>query len=432
MTLILPRNIEAERAIFSIILLNPNLFIEMADKLEAKDFFSEPSQVIWRAMADLYKRNSNIDIVSLKLEIQKRKADTKLIMAELSQCFENKVIASNLASFIEEVKNKSLLRQIMVMLSKHTDFSGRNGIEAMGVLREIEKDIVDLSDQMKDDKPIDAEGIIREIKRDMDKEGKWKGFSTGFDSLDTRTGGFLPTHTWIVGAYTSFGKTFFVLQMALNVLKQGAKVMFFSTEMDRKMNMLRLLGNLAGLGTIQMLKKKTDEDEKKRLQIAEKVLGDYKHNLIIHDNIYTTEEIRLKAKKQKIRKGLDIVIVDFIQNLRGPANIYERMSNIAIELQQIAQELEVTMVLVSQVTQASAGWKNKEAIEYKGAGEIAAVADVGLWIRRLAEDKSKRRIVLRKVRHGAPGRFDIKIDFPSGKVMEAEDDYEEKEKGIPF
>jgi replicative DNA helicase len=436
MNIVLPNNIEAERAIFSIILLNPDLFIEIADELEIRDFSNEPNQEIWRGMINLYKRNDNIDIVSLKSEIRKQKMDVGPMMAELGQCFENSVIDSNLKSFVREVKNKSLLRQIVTTLSKYTDFSELNGVEAIEVLRDIERNVVSLSEQVKDDSAIDAEGIVNEIKKDMDKAGEWKGFSTGFNSLDSRTGGFLPTHTWIVGAYTGQGKSFFILQVILNILKQKAKVMLFSTEMDRKMNMLRLLGNLAGLGTIQILKRKTDENEKKKLQDAEKTLGAYKRNLIIYDNVYTTEEIRLKAKKQKIKAGLDIVIVDFIQNLRGPANIYERMSNVAVDLQQIAQELRVTIILVSQVTQASAGWKSKEVIEYKGAGEIAAVADVGLWIKRLPEDKSKRRIVLRKVRHGAPGRFDIRIDFPSGKVTEVdesvEDDYDKTKREIPF
>jgi hypothetical protein len=195
--------------------------------------------------------------------------------------------------------------------------------------------------------------------------------------------------------------------------------MLFSTEMDRKMNMLRMLGNLAGLGTINILKGNLTDEEESQLLEAEKILATYKRNLMIYDNVYTVEEIRLKAKKQKLRDGLDIVAVDFIQNLHGDPDIYNRMSNAATALQQIAQELGVTMILASQVTQSSAGWTSKEAIEYKGAGEIAAISDVGLWMKRIQEDRDARRIVLRKMRHGRSNKhFDVRILFPSGRVIE--------------
>lgn len=95
------------------------------------------------------------------------------------------------------------------------------------------------------------------------------------------------------------------------------------------------------------------------------------------------------------------------------------MSNAAIGLQQIAQELGITMVLASQVTQASADWAKKEVIGYKGAGEIAAVADVGLWIKRVEDDLQARRIVLRKMRHGRSNKsFDVRVLFPSGRVID--------------
>jgi replicative DNA helicase len=96
------------------------------------------------------------------------------------------------------------------------------------------------------------------------------------------------------------------------------------------------------------------------------------------------------------------------------------MSNAAIGLQQIAQELGITVVIVSQVNQASADWQNKEAIEYKGAGEIAAVADVALWMRKSEDDKSMREVILRKVRHGVPGYFIIRLSFPSGRVIDVD------------
>lgn len=417
----LPKNTDTEKAIFSVILMNPEGFIEIADKLEPRDFYHIRHQEIWRAMGSLYQKGQDIDIVSVKTELEKQDVDYKPALEVLSSCYDSPVLGGNLLAFVKEVKNKSLLRQIVGTALKHKQEAHLEDADALSILTRIEKDVVDLSDQVKDGRPVDAGGILDEVRADISKSqhGGWRSFNTGFYRLDEESGGLIPTQCMIIGAYTGVGKTFFILQIILNILKQGAKVMLFSTEMDRKMNMLRMLGMLAGLGTINILKGRLDDDEKERLEYAEKALGAYKQNLIIYDNVYTVGEIRLKAKKKKLRDGLDVVIVDFIQNLRGELSIYERMSNAAIGLQQIAQELGITMVLASQVTQASADWAKKEVIGYKGAGEIAAVADVGLWIKRVEDDLQARRIVLRKMRHGRSNKsFDVRVLFPSGRVID--------------
>jgi len=224
----------------------------------------------------------------------------------------------------------------------------------------------------------------------------------------------------VVGAYTGSGKTFLILQFLLNTLRDGAKVILFSTEMDRKMNMLRLIGNIAGLGTIEMMRGKLLENEEEDFRKAQQELRSYKDKLTIYDNVYNLSDIRLKAKKIKLTKGLDIIAVDFIQNLRGAESIYERMAEAAVGLQQIAQELNVTVLIGSQVSQASAGWQSKEAIEYKGAGEIAAVADVGMWMAPDTADQSLRKIIIRKMRHGERIKFDVKLQFPSGRIVDAD------------
>lgn len=419
----MPCNVNAERAIFSILLYSPERFIEIADLLKAKDFYYLPHQDIWQAMHSLYKQGKDIDVVSIKTELSKTNIDTKPAMVDLVKCYEEIVVGDNLKNFIEDVKNKSTLRDIISLSYKYSQDSRLEVTNASTLLANYERDLVEISDTIRDDRPTDAGGILNEIRADMARgeESGWKGFNTGFKKIDDDTGGFIPTQCWIVGGYTGCGKTFVLLQLLLNALEQGAKVMLFSTEMDRKMNMLRLLGNMAGLGTIRMLKGKLEEGEKTKMIEAEKKLSTYKRNLTIYDNVYTVEEIRLKAKKKKLREGLDVIFVDFIQNLRGDENIYERMSNAAISLQQIAQELNITMIIASQVSQAAASWSNKESIEYKGAGEIAAIADVGIWIKKVDADKNAREIILRKVRHGVPGSILVRISFPSGRIVGIDD-----------
>lgn len=417
----LPQNFEAEKALLSIILLDQDKLIEVIDLLEVKDFYNITSQLIWSAINTLYKRSEEIDSVSLITEIKKQsEADSQMVLREVASYYDSPISSSNIKKFAQEIKNCSLLRQLLLVLEDKSNQTLEQGAEAEKILGELEKDVVMINEKTTDKRKSEVTDVLQEVKSDIARaeQNGWQGIKTGFEFIDTRIGGLIPSQVWIIGAYTGVGKTFLSLQMMLNILKGGGKVVLFSTEMDRKMNVMRLLGNLAGLGTIKMMKGQLTEEEKASKAVAEKEIESYKNRLFIYDSVYTTEDIRLKAKKIKLNHGLDVIVVDFIQNLRGSENIYERMSKAAIDLQQIAQELNITMILVSQVSQASANWKeSQEVIEYKGAGEIAAIADVGIWINKDKELKDIRHVHLRKVRHGSPGKFTVRVSFPSGRII---------------
>lgn len=420
----LPKDIASERAVISILLTKPERFIEVIDALVPTDFYRDTHQQIWASMQDLFKQGHDFDIVSIKSQLGKNEANVKPALEAVVSAYENEVLDTNLLRFVQEVKNKSLLRQIIKVATAHSYNAQLEDAEAETVLANLERDIVSVVEKTASLTPIDAEAIVNEVKADAQKrkETGWQGFNTGFTRMDNLTGGLIPTQSWIVGAYTGVGKSFFLLQIMLNVLRQGGKVMLFSTEMDRKINMLRLAGNISGLSTINIMRGNLIDEQQRDLESAYEELAKFKDNLTIYDNVYTMADMRLKAKKAKLTNGLDVVIVDFIQNLRGKESIYERMADAAVSLQQLAQELNITMLIGSQVSQGAAGWSSKEAIEFKGAGEIAAIADVAIWIiKDKGGDPSMRTVFIRKARHGAPGKFDAKLTFPAGRFADVLD-----------
>lgn len=426
----MPKDLDSEKGIFSLILTDPKRLIEIIDLLKPTDFFDLFHQQIWQAIITLFKDGQEIDLVSIRSQLKKQEADASSAIEALMQCWNETVFNGNLLHFIKAVKNKSILRQIIRITEIQGYSASMDDADAELILQDLEKNILEVTDSTIQGKSIDAEGIINEVDADIIKNKKLGkvGFDTGFILLDKHTGGLIPTQSWIIGAYTGIGKTFFILQILLNVLRQGGKVVLFSTEMDRKINMLRLIGNIANLGTINMIRGTLLDNEIDEMRKAQGELKKYKDSLFIYDNVYTISDIRLKAKKLKLTKGLDIVAVDFIQNLRGGESIYERMSEAAIGLQQLGQELNATMLIGSQVSQASAGWQSKEAIEFKGAGEIAAIADVGLWISKDDTDPNIRKVIIRKIRHGFPAKFEVKLKFPSGQVIDVEIDEKEVKK----
>ena len=420
----LPQDLESEKGLFSFILASPDEFIHIVDKLVTGDFSSVIHQQLWTAMTELFKEGAELDVVAIRTQLKREEVDPAPVLQALIEAYEEPVFGINVNRFVEQIKNKSLLRQIIKTATQQTYNAQLESAKASDILTGLEKEIIDISDRALELKKTDAQSITEEIQKDIDKAIKdgWQGYDTGFGKLDERTGGLIPTQSWIVGAYTGVGKTFLLLQIILNVLEQGGKIVLFSTEMDRKMNMLRLLGNLAGISTLNIMRGKMLENELDEFKKAQEKMKAWKDQLTIYDNVYDISTLRLKAKKLKLTKGLDIVVVDFIQNLRGRESIYERMSEAAISLQQMAQELNVTMLIGSQVSQAAAGWQSKEAIEFKGAGEIAAIADVAIWMMKdkNSTDESMRKIYIRKVRHGAPAKFETKLTFPAGRMLDIE------------
>lgn len=418
----MPSKPESERALISLILHKPELYTSVADKLDPTDFYSIGTQQLWAAFRHLYKKDVDIDIVSVRGALKELEYDPNAGMVQVSEAMEYSLYTSitNLDKYIDDVKHTSILRKIVASTEDYQNRALSPDANPEGLITNLQRDLLGFLESTFDKRPSDLGGILNEVRAELAKAGvgQFSAFKTGFPALDARTGGIIPPQVWILGAYTGVGKTFLTLQLVKNLLEQGANIALFSTEMDRKVCTIRLLSNICGIAPLTLMTRQLTPEEEERLLQAEKVLSQYKNQLHIFDSIFTTEEIRLKCKKIKTQQALDVVFVDFLQNLKGSPNIYERMSNVSIDLQRLSQEVGAAMVLVSQVPNDSADWTKGESINYKGAGEIAHIADVGTWIVRDQKVPSRRWLYLRKVRHGKEGKLALKYEFPAGSVIE--------------
>lgn len=195
---------------------------------------------------------------------------------------------------------------------------------------------------------------------------------------------------YIVHHNTSAGKSTLLAQMITDVCKAGAKTVIFSMEDSREDKMMKLLANLAYIGqTRLMVGDIEDEHTQKKLSEAEEILRQW--GLYIYDDVYNVDDMRLKIKKHKLQGGADVVCVDFIQNIGGKGTLYERISEAIIKLQKMARELEVTMIVVSQVSNEGMR-SNSEIIGLKGAGELSAAADIILWLKRVKGEGNEKSL----------------------------------------
>ena len=232
------------------------------------------------------------------------------------------------------------------------------------------------------------------------------GFSTPFRELTRKTSGFIPGHLWILGGYTSHGKSFVGTEFVYHLIQKGGRPIIFSTEMTVEATLLRIAARHSRIPSQRILLGDMLEWNHKAVDEAFALMA--ASGLTVYDDVYTVDQMRLKAKRDKAywEGRLDLVVVDFVQNILGEGTVYERMSRIPIELQRMAKDLDTCVVAMSQISNESAR-DDSGLLGYKGAGEIAAAADVGLWIKR---DGEKLDLLIRKHRHGETGKILLQFE----------------------
>jgi hypothetical protein len=251
---------------------------------------------------------------------------------------------------------------------------------------------------------------------ELNKAEEKIGERTGFRFIDDSIYGLVKTFLYIIGAYTSVGKTALMVQLIVNCLKYNPKIKIavFSTEMSAEHIVLRFVANQTAISSLRIYRGRFDH--KTRQTILEAFNYFLNKNIWLWDDVYT---FRGMYDRCKALDGLDAVFVDFLQNMQGEGGIYERMSILPVELQKMAKGLNTSIVAMSQVSNEAAKG-SQGIIGYKGAGEIAAACDFGLWLERSKQDKRNLECFIRKNRHGPTGNAVLRYSDNYTRLEETE------------
>ncbi len=250
--------------------------------------------------------------------------------------------------------------------------------------------------------------VVERFKRTQaeNKQAGRLGLRTGFRLMQEDFLVYQRGHLWVVGAWTSVGKTAYMIEAVNRFLRENeaGQVAIFSTEMKEEQNVARLLANRTGINANVILSGEMVEQHVR--QVDSETVRLVQTNLVIHDRLKNIDDIMAQCRKLKFTSGLDLVWIDFIQNVHRPGSDsqYAMMSQIAKDLQSLAHDLSCTIVCLSQLPN-HAGREDTGILEYKGAGEIAAACDVGVLMKRAKEDKTKILFDVRKNRHGKCGKY---------------------------
>lgn len=265
------------------------------------------------------------------------------------------------------------------------------------------------------------------------EEGKpLLGYSCGISKIDEIIDGIRKEHFWVVGGYSSTGKTFFALNIATALLEQNAKVGIYSLEMSKQDLVGRILGIKSQIPSIRILKGILTDDEHRKIREAKDLI---REKLFIHSEKNSIDEIITSMRLAQLKYGIDVFILDYAQLVQdGKSSEYDTLRKVSTELQHFCRQNKVSIIMLSQVSNESAKNPNGFVMGFKGSGAIGASADLAIELQPNESKEDRIRKIREKLpfailasakknRHG-PVR-DIELEFTSscGKFTEISDGF---------
>ncbi len=421
-----PQNIEAEQSILGAILLENEAIAEAIEVLSPDDFYRDAHRRIFRAMFDLYEKNEPIDLITLTEQLR-RKGQLEEIggASYLSSIISLVPTSANIKYHSKIVKEKALLRNLIRTATEIVSMSYDESLEVNELLDRAETKIFSISEKMVKSSFVHVKevlkGTIDLVDKLYDKKEAITGLPTGFTDLDLLTTGLHPGELIVVGARPGMGKTSFSLNIASYVgIEVKVPVAIFSLEMTKELIALRMLCSEAEVDAKSIRSGYHSKEDYRKLVNAAGRLAEAP--IYIDDSFNSVLEIRAKARRLKAEHGLGLIIVDYLQLLRGEGTYTQReqaISEISRSLKALAKDLSVPVIVISQLNRScEQRGEDKHPIlaDLRESGAIEQDADTILFLYRdeyYKKDKSTEKGVadldVAKQRNGPIGM--IKLTF---------------------
>lgn len=416
-----PQNIEAEQSVLGAILLDNNALYTAFELITQDDFYKDSNRKIFMAMTELLEKNEPIDIITLTDHLRRKDhLDTIGGVQYLTSLASTIPTSANVRFHSKIVREKSMVRGL---LRSVTDIA-RNVYETEQDAEELidyaEKTIFDLSERRISPSFSVLKDVIKDsfqmIEQLYDKKEAVTGVPSGFKELDEITTGLQKSDLIIIGGRPSMGKTAFSLNIAQHVgVNLKEPVAIFSLEMSKEQLAFRMLCSEAMVDSNNIRKGFIRKDDWHKLTSAAGKLAE--SPIFIDDSsAISVLEMRAKARRLKVEHGLSLIIVDYLQLMRGRGNAERReqeISEISRSLKGLAKELRVPVIALSQLNrgvETRTGNKKPTLADLRESGAIEQDADVIIFLYRdevynkdSNDNKGKAEIIISKQRNGPTG-----------------------------
>jgi len=419
-----PQDLETETACLASALLSREALYKVTEILLTEDFYLEKHRIIYDAILELEKKNRPIDLTTIKQRLD----DTSQLErvggdAALAQLYQSVSTSANAEFYARRIKELSLRRKLIEVTVESADKCYDRSLDTEELLDNIEQEIFKVTERRitSDFEPIDTV-----LEKTMDEIGTWidskklvTGIASGYQKLDEMLTGFHPAELIIIAARPGMGKTAIALNIMNNVaLKEKKAVLFFSLEMPSTQLGMRMLcieamvdSQLVRTGHVGT------EDLNKLFKASDKLS---KSQIFLDDSpSMNIMEIRAKSRRMAQKAPLGLIIVDYLQLItsRLKADRHLQVAEISRMLKQLARELGVPVIALSQLSRAveSRADQRPTLSDLRESGSIEQDADVVMFIYREekvkpdTEKKGMADIIVAKQRSGPTGDVSLKF-----------------------
>ena len=418
----LPFSLIAEQSLLGSILIDPASLNEVADLINADDFYEEAHKQIYLAMHELFLLNSEIDIGTLiDMLVRKGIYDKSGGEDYIRSICEVVPSALNIKDYAKIVKEKSVLRQLIEACGDITQSAYSEQESVTGIIDSAENKIFAIA-QGRDTKNfrhirevlMDVHGHLKDLQENPEEV---QGTKTGFSGLDNVLVGMGNSDLILVGARPGMGKTSFVLNIGTNVaIKTKKTVCIFSLEMSCEQLVSRLLSSEAMVDSTALRSGRLQSEDWDKIALASSKLAGT--NILIDDTTGLTVT-GMKAKLRRV-KDLGLVIIDYLgllQSDRQTDNRVNEVSEISRSLKVMAKELNVPVICCAQLSRGPESRTDKKPMlsDLRDSGAIEQDADVVMFLYRdeyyktdsNSQDASIAEVIIQKNRHGSTGTVEM-------------------------
>ncbi|XOQ17788.1 MAG: replicative DNA helicase [Sporanaerobacter sp.] len=418
-----PHSLEAEQSVLGAMIIDKEAINTAVETIRPEDFYKEANKEIYETILELYNRNEPVDLITLSEELKKRGTLENVGgINYLTSLSGSVATTANVKYYCDIVEEKSILRRLIKSCDEIITKSFEDAEEVNSIIERAEKSIFDITQGRNNEgfspiKEVLLDSFSRIEEMSMN-EGGLTGLTTGFLDIDEKLSGLQKSDLILLAARPSMGKTALGLNIALNsAIKGNGHVAIFSLEMSKEQLVQRMLSSVSHVNLQKIISGRLDEDEWVKIVQAMGPLSST--NIFIDDTPgISIMEMKAKCRKLKIEKGLDLVVVDYLQLMQSDSPSESRqqeISSISRGLKALAKEMECPVLALSQLSRAPELRSDHRPIlsDLRESGAIEQDADIVMFLYRdeyYNEDTDKKNIgevIIAKHRNGPTGTVEL-------------------------
>ena len=439
-----PQNLEAEKSVIASMLMDKEAIETALGMLTKDDFYSRQYGLMFEAIRKLYfnlDKDAVPDLVTVQEQLAKDGAPSEMQTTDyLRALFEASPTSVNIRSYAEIVRDKALQRRLIRTCGEISQMCYDDNEKTEDILAETEGRIFDILKKGTSADFVPIEEIVINVYNKIQEASLSKdhitGLTSGFTDLDNMTTGFQPSDFILIAARPSMGKTAFVLNILEHVaIKKNRPCMIFSLEMSKEQLVNRLFAMDSGIDAQDLRSGKIGESDQERLLDTADRIGN--SNIVIDDTpAITVTELRSKCRKIKLERGLDLVIIDYLQLMSGGGtrhndNRQQEVSDISRALKALARDIGCPVIALSQLSRAVETRTDKRPMlsDLRESGAIEQDADLVMFLYRDeyyhpdSEHKGEAEVIIAKQRNGPIGTIRLYWQASITKFVSIEKNY---------